>query len=101
MAIFADSDIPTMLTDWGNTLTVDGLDAPCALDYAQREVLAQDGGAGQIVDVIVATYRTSDFPDLHGGDPVEVDGVAYTVWRNLKLGDSGTSELWLRVAETS
>jgi len=98
MTIFADSDIPTMLTDWGNTLTVESVEAPCALDMSEREVLGQDGGGGQIAQVLTATFKTTDFPDLKGGDAVTVDGVDYTVWRALKLGDGGTTELWLRTA---
>ena len=101
MAIFANADIPTMLTDWGNVLTADEVSAACTLDDREELVLEQDGGSGQIARYTVATIRTSDFPSLAANDPISIDGVNYTIWRRLLLGDGALSELWLRIEGTS
>jgi hypothetical protein len=101
MAIFQDAEIETMLTDWGNVLTAGEISAACLLDDREELVLEQEGGGGQIVRRITATIRTSDFPSLVPNDPIEIDGVAYTVYQKLLLGDGALSELWLRLAEIS
>jgi len=101
MAIFNDAEITTMLTDWGNELTAGEITAACLLDDREDLALEQDGGSGQIVQRITATIRTSDFPALAANDPIAIDGIAYTVWRRLKLGDGALSELWLRIQEAS
>lgn len=89
------------MTDWGNTLTAGLVEAACLFEDREEEVLTAEGGAAQIVRRIMATIRTSDFPTLVQNDPVEVDGVAYTVFETLQLGDGALTELRLRLAETS
>lgn len=101
MAIFQDAEIETMLTDWGNILTANDLSAACTLDDREELVLEQDGGSGQIARRITATIRSSDFPSLAANDPISIDGVAYTVYQKLLLGDGALSELWLRIEGTS
>ena len=96
MAIFGDSDIPTMLTDWNNLLTAGAVTVPCALEDRDVEVLAQEGAAPQIVRRTMATIQKTALPDLAANDPVTVDGVDYIVWERLDVGDGGTSDLWLR-----
>jgi hypothetical protein len=71
--------------------------APCLLDDNEELALEQFGGGGQVVRRITATVRSSDFPALTINDAVNIDGIDYTIWRRLQLGDGGLAELWLRL----
>lgn len=97
MVIFNDAEIDTMLGDWGHSLTAGAVTHPCLFDQRDEIGLEHEGGAGQLLRIIVAIVKTSHFPGLQGGDPVTVDGIAYTIWRRLLLGDGGLTELSLRV----
>jgi hypothetical protein len=101
MTTFGNADIPTMLTDWGNIITVNGISAPCALDDGEELMLEFEGAAGQIIRRIIATIQDSAFPDLAANDAIEIDGIAYIVWQRMKSGDGATAQLWLRKAEES
>ncbi len=95
MAVFGDDDIPYMLGDWGHSITIGGVTKSCTFAVADEEILQQEGGAGQIVPVNAALIRTSDFPNVKGGDSCVVDGANYTVWKRLRRAD-GTTSLLLR-----
>jgi hypothetical protein len=98
MAIFEDPDIATMLADWENELTAGGVTASCLFDDGEEEAFDPAGGGGQVVRKLTATIRASDFPALQSNDAVTIDGVAYTVWRRLQIGDGALCELWLKLA---
>jgi hypothetical protein len=93
---FGDADVDTMLADWGHSITIAGVTRPCLFDERDAIGLEQDGGAGQIMRVAVATIKTSDFPNVMNDDACVVDGVSYTVWRRLRQGDGAITELLLR-----
>jgi hypothetical protein len=100
MAVFEDADIETMLADWQNEISDGETSALCLFDDSEELLLEQVGAGGQVARKITATIRSSDFPALGANDAVSVDGIAYTIWRRLQLGDGALSELWLRLAET-
>lgn len=96
MAFFGDADMDAMLADWGHSITIAGVTKPCLYDERDEIGLEQDGGAGQIMRVAVATIKTSDYPNVTNDDACIVDGVSYTVWRRLRQGDGTITELYLR-----
>jgi hypothetical protein len=97
MAYFQDAEIETMLADWDNVLTAGDLSVPCLLDEHDELQLEFEGAAGQIARQVTAVIRTTDLPDLAANAEITIDGIEYTVWRRLLLGDGALSQLWLRI----
>ena len=85
-----------MFPEWDNSITIAAVTEDCLFDERDEVALEQDGGSGQIMRIAVATILTSDFPAVRNGDAATVDGVNYTVWRHLLMGDGALTELWLR-----
>jgi hypothetical protein len=96
MPFFADDDIPSMLADWGSSITIGGVNAPCIFDEAAEVVLQQDGVGGQITIMPVALIQRTAFPSANKDDAVVVDGVSYIIYEALPIGDGALVRLALR-----
>lgn len=94
--IFGDADIAAMLADWGHSITIAALTKNCLLDLAGQVLLEQGGVGGQVAIMPVAHVRASDYPAVSNDDAVVVDGVNYTVYQALPVGDGGLTQLALR-----
>lgn len=99
MAYFADDEIDGMLAAWGNRITVSGTIRPCILDERDELGAEGDGFGPQIKRMLVATIKSTHFPDIAPGDEVSIDGIRYTVRSLMKLSDGAITELFLRVVE--
>lgn len=95
MAVFENDDIDTMLAE-GVAITVAGVTKKCWLEDYDEQQLQYEGAAAQTVRQRKAKYKTSDFPMLTKNTAVTVDGVNYTVYDLLRIGDGGVTELTLR-----
>ena len=95
MSFFGDNDITGMLSDWNDSITIAGTTHGCLLDERDEEV--QDStGAPRIMHLLLATVRTSDFPNVQQGDAVVIESLNYKVWRKLQEGDGATIQLLLQ-----
>jgi len=97
MPIFRDSDIPTMLNDFGVPVQFDGISGIGLVDYVDSVTLKENGLAGVVNKAITVMLQTSAFPSLAGmnaiGQPITVDGARYNVRDRLQQSDGAMTHL--------
>ena len=82
-----ESDLSTMLADFGITATHGAETGLVIADTTDEAMLQMGGGAALMGKMLSILCRTSDFPTLKIGDNWTVGGVAYTVADRMRLDD--------------
>ena len=94
---YRDSDIISMLADFGVAVVLDGVTAQGIVDYVDSVTLKENGIAGVINKAITVMVQTSAFPDLVAnnavGKAITVDGVAYHVRQREQVSDGAITHL--------
>jgi len=100
MSAFLDDDIDTMLDDSPDSMTFSGVTKNVWLDDSDEVQLDANGNyTGQVIRIVVATYRTSHFPGLKIGAVVTINSTGgsknYRVQNRLGESDRATSKVYL------
>lgn len=97
MQFYEDSDIPSMITDFGVVVVFDGVTAKGIVDYVDAVTLEQNGITGVVNKSITVMLQTSAFPSLVAnnaiGKTITADGVTYTVRQRLQQTDGAITHL--------
>jgi hypothetical protein len=94
---YQDSDIPTLLSDFGVAVVFQGVSAKGVVDYVDSVTLQENRIGGVINKAITVMVQTSAFPALLANDavdlPITVDGVAYHIRQRLQTTDGAITHL--------
>lgn len=91
---YADSDIPSLMTDFGVPVVAGAIQGRGIVDYTDDLALQSGNVAGVRGKTIVVTVQTSAFPNVQIGSSVTVDGTAYTLRDRAQQGDGATTQWW-------
>jgi hypothetical protein len=95
MSAFRDQDIPFLLADFGDSVTIGSVTKNGILDENDTLLASDRGGGEVIVPVTTLTLRTSDFPNLAIDTSITVGGKTYKVRERLKTGDAALTKVLL------
>jgi hypothetical protein len=96
---FGDSDIPSMMEQFGVPITIGAVTGVGIPDSPEDVFPAGDlpDSGGVLISVTKISVQTSAFPDLAVNDPVVFDGREYTVREHQRKGDGAMTEILLGV----
>lgn len=93
MGFFGDSDIPTLLADFGVPVVIGGKTQLGIVDYVGKDVLLSQGVSGVSGTDIVVSVQTSALPKVPNRAPLTVDGVAMRLRDQQQTGDGAITHL--------
>lgn len=98
MEYFGDSDIPTLLRDFGRPVTIGEFEGVGIADIPEEMFDESDpvpGRGGVNVKLTKLFIQTSAWPDVRIDSPVFWDGTSYSVRSRLPYGDGAMTEIEL------
>lgn len=94
---YRDTDIPSMLADFGVAVLFQSVSAKGIVDYIDSVTLKENGIAGVHSKAITVMLQTSMFPGLAAsnavGLPITVDGTSYVIRQREQTTDGAVTHL--------
>ena len=91
---FRDSDIPTLMQDFGVPVVIGAVTTKGIVDYVGRDALPANSIAGVSGTIITVSVQTSILPTpLPNKTACTVDGVPYKIRDQVQLGDGALTHL--------
>jgi hypothetical protein len=97
---FGDSDIPTMMAEFGVPITIGGVSGVGIPDRKGEVFPTTDGpdlGGGVVMQITQIWIQTTAFPDCKVDDPIVFDGETYSVRDRLPSGDGALTAILLGI----
>lgn len=96
MAYYGDADIPMLLREFGQPVTIGGVDGIGIVDEEDQAFATSDSGRGEVVIGITAILvQTTAFPDLKIDQPIVWAGGNYSVREGLRVDDGAFTRVLL------